>query len=155
MSRETYPLSTETSKVLSNHVKAIAIEMDVDPSYLYQILSSVVGDPFANFRRLYAATARAGGDVTIWDAAFAEIRSRYRPIRECTRECLVTKVRCDADSTVAVVNALDGCDHTKAHVAIQRQREALDDVEASMTKDDLRGFAKEATNGRARGQYAK
>lgn len=48
--RETYPITTETLNILDGHAKQIALEMDVDKSYLYQILSSVEADPFGKFR---------------------------------------------------------------------------------------------------------
>jgi hypothetical protein len=58
--RETYPLTTETLNILDGHAKQIALEMDVDKSYLYQILSSVEADPFGEDPRLFAKAASNG-----------------------------------------------------------------------------------------------
>lgn len=75
--RETYRLTSETRAVLTDNVTAIAAEMDVNTSYLYQILSSVESDPFAKFHRIYAASVRAGAHVHHWDVELQTIRERY------------------------------------------------------------------------------
>ena len=58
MARETYELSDETRKVLTDHVKPVADEMDKTPQYLHAILSGVETDIFAKFVPLYAAAVR-------------------------------------------------------------------------------------------------
>jgi len=56
MARMTYTLSSQSRKILTDHVKDIAIEFDCNDSYLYQILSEVETDPFAKFVRLFKAS---------------------------------------------------------------------------------------------------
>lgn len=151
--RVTYDLTDETRKVLTDNVKAIALEMDVNESYLYQILSSVECDSFAKYRRLYAACVRAGADVTPWDASLSAIKTRK--CREMTEtQCLVQKIERDADGTSRLVDALrdgqiDEREREAIRAALQRERDSLDVLEAFLGEGTtVREFARKAVRGR-------
>lgn len=108
--RYDYPLTDETLAVLTDNVADIAAEMDVNVSYLYQILSGSQNDCFAKFQRLYAAAVRAGAPVCRWDNKLAAIRARYekRAPLKTEIECLAEKISRDADTTAKMVDALNG-----------------------------------------------
>lgn len=157
--RETYPITDQTLNILDGNAKQIATEMDVDKSYIYQILSSVEADPFGKFRRLYAACVRAGRDVTAWDASLASIRVRNECVGLDTVECLSKKIALDADTTMKLVDALrdgdiDDRERSEIRRAIQRERDSLDVLEATLSlsepADSVRQFARKAVNGRRR-----
>lgn len=102
--RETYRLTSETRAVLTDNVTAIAAEMDVNTSYLYQILSSVESDPFAKFHRIYAASVRAGAPVYRWDDELQAIRERYASHNLNLDAELAESIKEDADVAIAHVN---------------------------------------------------
>lgn len=148
--REIYPLTNDTRAVLTDNVIAIANEMDVHTSYLYQILSNAACDPFAKFRRLYAAAVRAGVDVSPWDGTLASIRNKHSQ-KKSSSECLIDKIDSNADTTRSVVDALkDGVispsEADRIHKAITKERNALDALEAmvnlSHQDSDIRRWAK-------------
>lgn len=153
--RETYPLSDETRQVLCNgtSVKEIASEMDVNDSYIYQILSSVECDSFAKFKRLYAACVRAGADVTHWDAALSAIKTR-RDAKHSPAQVLAEKIRHSADTEAKMLMVLEDGEIDADEVpmirkAVSVEREKLDQIEAILDKaSTVRDFARKAVNGR-------
>jgi hypothetical protein len=57
--REDYRgVTDETKAAVEDFVKEIAYEMDVEPQYLYAILSGKESDPFKKFKRVFRAVAR-------------------------------------------------------------------------------------------------
>ncbi len=132
--RETYPLSTETLKVLTDRVGDISEEMDVTTAYLYQILNSDTCDPFAKFRRLFAAAARAGAPVEIWLAELHGIVAKYKRDRTMT-EALTDKIATDAITTSELLTALhdgqiDAHEAPRLRIHIGKEREVLNEIEA-------------------------
>lgn len=136
--RETYPPCTATIKVLSQNTEAIAKEADFDASMLRGILAGVQSDPFAKFKRYYAAAIRAGVDVTAWDADLAEIRTRYRPGSKATiAAALNEKIATDAKTSALIVTALeDGTvsdvEFVQIEQAIAMERATLERLETSL-----------------------
>lgn len=134
--RETYRLTNETLNVLADKVIAIASEMDVSDKHLYAVLAGTETDPFAKFRRLYAAAVRAGADVSPWDASLSAIKARHSiasPERT-QMQCLVEKITLDADTTAKLVDALhdgeiDPQEMTAIRKAIAKERDSLDVLE--------------------------
>lgn len=152
MSRETYPLTSESRTVLTDHVKDIALEMSVDASYLYQILSSAECDPFGKFRRLYSAAVRAGCDVSAWDASLSSIKARHC-VQTNETSCLSKKITLDADTTKKLVEALeDGViDETESRAirrAIAKERDILDVIDAQLARNDRRENAAAVVRGK-------
>lgn len=140
--RETYPLTDPTLEVLSGHVTEIASEWEKSTGYLYQILSSLEPDPFGKFRGIYAAAVRAGADVTPWDAALCEIKTRYARERRSDSECIADKIIRDADCTKQIVQALqdgklDEKEQRSIRRAIQKERDSLDEIEAMVAEKPL------------------
>jgi hypothetical protein len=140
--RTVYTLSESTLAVLSHNVPAIAKEWDKNPSYLYQILSGVECDPLAKFLPLYAAAVRAGADVSPWDAALSEVRSRYALCNKNPVQCLTDKIATNAETTSKLVTALkDGqIDEREARnirKTIAKERASLDDLEAMLPNRSL------------------
>ena len=66
MARHQYPLTEETIKVLSDHVKPTAKEMNVDKKYVHAILAGTEPDRFSSFRHQFKSAAYAGAPVEIW-----------------------------------------------------------------------------------------
>jgi len=136
MSRETYtPASDETIKVLTDHVKVVAEQMDVVPNYLTQILVGNECDSFLKFKRLYAACVRAGIDTSPWDAVFCSIKAQTRP--DEVDLPIADKILRGADTTAKLVDALeDGfIDEREAEViqkAICKERDTLDRLETRL-----------------------
>lgn len=135
--RQIYEISDETRAVLTDKVIPIAAEMDVNTSYLYQILSGVGTDCFSKFRRLYSACVRAGADVTPWDASLSAIKTK-NCVGLTETQCLVQKIERDADTTARLVDALkdgliDERERTAIGRAIQKERDSLDVLEAFLS----------------------
>lgn len=141
--RETYPLSNESRLVLYGHAGAVAVEMSVDESYLYQILGSSVSDPFAMFKRLYDAAVRAGLDTTPWDAAFAASKARYRGRNTAS---LAEKIRANEETNAITIEEMErGLDEQGEKRILRstaKERSILDDFEVTVAIGDLRNFAK-------------
>ena len=78
MPRHNYPLTRETVKVLNGSAQAVAEEMSVSPTAIYNILESNTTDPFSKFEFMYAAAVRAGCDVSHWDNRLAVIRAKNK-----------------------------------------------------------------------------
>jgi len=149
--RMNYPLTQETRTVLTDNVKQIACEMDVDTSYLYQMLSSVECDSFARFKRLYDAVVRAGGDTSPWDAAFRETKARYRA--DHAGSAFARHILASGETNAAVAEALDDgvIDERERRRILRKsaaERDALDALECDCVASDLRAYAREAVNGR-------
>lgn len=141
--RETYPLSNESRLVLYGHAGAVAVEMSVDESYLYQILGSSVSDPFAMFKRLYDAAVRAGLDTTPWDAAFAASKARYRGRITAS---LAEKIRANEETNAVTAEEIDrGLDDQGEERILRsttKERVTLDAFESAVIAGNLRKVAK-------------
>lgn len=149
--RESYPVSDETRMVLTDRVKPVASEMDVDTSYLYQILSSATCDPFGKFRRLYAACVRSGADVTPWDAALSSIKARMVTESPQISEthCLSELIGRSADAAQTILIALpDGIDPHEApeiRRSVAKLKDILDIIEAKLETPERRERAATVT----------
>lgn len=158
MPRTTYEISDQTRAVLTDKVTAIASEMDVNPSYLYQLLSGVGTDCFAKFCRLYAAAVRAGADTRYWDERLLEIRERNeRRENLCIHQETARFAQESADVSIAHIEGKDAQTLLReAREAIAQgkrlERAALDEIEAQeRTKrphSDLRNKAVAVTRER-------
>jgi hypothetical protein len=136
MAREIYSLTDQTTAVVTDNVGAIAAEMDVSNKYLYAILSEEKTDPYAPFRRLYAAAVRAGAPTCHWEVDLNAIKTRSMKIRPSKTEieCLTEKVMSDADTTAKLVDALrdgdiDEVERRSIITAIEKERRTLDSLE--------------------------
>lgn len=141
MSRETYQLTDETRAVLTDKVIPIASEMDVNESYLYQLLSGVGNDCFSKFRRLFSAAVRAGADVTPWMASLNAIQARHsvKLLEVCPSLTLAENIGLHARKTGEMVTALkdghiDDRERTAILNAIQREKNSLETLIAVIEK---------------------
>jgi hypothetical protein len=75
--RHIYELSPETIKTINGHAGKVAEELDVSDKHVYAILAGTETDPFAKFSALYAASVRAGCDVSHWLRRLDTIRAKY------------------------------------------------------------------------------
>jgi hypothetical protein len=137
--RKTHPLSQETIKVMSGNVSRIAEEMDVEPQYVYGILSGVNADRFAQFSFEYAACLRAGAPVCHWDNRLAAIRARYEKNEPTANafNCLATKIKTDAFMTSQMVDALkdgqiDAVEAKRLMESIKAERDVLNLIETTL-----------------------
>ena len=106
--RTVYELSDETRRVLADHVKDIATEMHCDASYLYQILSNVETDCYSKFLRLFAASVRAGADVSPWmDTLRATLLRNERSQTLCTHTEAAKLALESADVSAAFITQKD------------------------------------------------
>jgi hypothetical protein len=135
--RETYkPASEQTVRILSTDRELIATEMDLTRNTLDQIIAGNECDPFLKFKRMYAGAVRAGVDVTPWDVAFQEIKTRHAN-GQTIHQSLSEKVMCDADTAAKIIEALkdgqiDRHEVRRIREAIQRERNTLDVLEAHL-----------------------
>lgn len=136
MSRHQYQLTDATRFVLTDNVSKIAAEFDCDKSYWYQVLSNVTTDPFAPFRRLYAAAVRAKAPVHHWDEELHAVRTRYETPAPAVSdaECIVKQVTAGAATLKAFVEAISDGELTlgekrRVDDAIHEQRKALELLE--------------------------
>lgn len=159
--RQTYSLTAQTLKVLTDRVTAIATEMDVDPAYLHQILNSTESDSFGKFKRLYAAAVRADAPVCHWDNELAAIRARYEKLLPDLSivECFTGKINANARTCEQLVHALqdgqiDDIESDRILLAIDQERKIFNQIEdllhaRTILPPDVRAAAVER-NGRAK-----
>lgn len=133
MARMVYQLSPQTRKVLTNHVKDIAIEFDCDPSHMYQILSDVEPDPFAKFRRLFKAAVRAEAPFELWMDELSGIIARYTkaPPKRSATECLIEHIQAGSELATKMVESfadgrIDDIEAAKLQAALRDAQAALD-----------------------------
>jgi hypothetical protein len=136
MPREIFALTDATKDTLTDNVKQIAHTWDKCVSYVYAILTSEKTDPYAPFRKLYAAAVRAGVPTFHWENDMAEIRLRAekrKPVKT-PAEVLIEKVKSDAHTDTIIISAIEDGNITDdeakdIEAAIARERELLDSIE--------------------------
>lgn len=156
MSRNTYPLSDETLRVLSSDKKAFAEAFPCNESYVYQILSNVEPDPFPKFRFWRATALRAGIDITPWDAVLSADKAKHEAEEDHSiTSCLMDKQLSHTALTNGLINALtDGRISESEKKAISEfiaaERDNLNELERAINSDiaHIRQFANKAVNGR-------
>lgn len=91
--RETYRLSPETRKTLTNRAGEFADEMDKADKYFYAILADTETDPFAKFLPFYAAACRLRVNCH-WKAKLEATEARYAAFPEVSlpAECVREKI---------------------------------------------------------------
>lgn len=134
-----YDLTNETRKTFTGHVEQIADEADVNPSYIYGILSGTKTDPFAPFERFYKGTARAGVSRCHWRMKLDAIDARYdkQNPKSTPIDCLTQKIKTDAATTEKMVEALKDGNISPQEAeailrAVQKERDVLDLIELTM-----------------------
>jgi hypothetical protein len=134
--RHTHELTDETRKVMSGHVKLIALEADISDKHIYGILAGTNTDPFAPFEYYYAAEVRAGAPVCHYDNKLAAIRTRYekqQPTKPVTA-CLTDQLNAGAELATGFIEALrdgkiDAHEAERLHPSIDKMRSILDLLE--------------------------
>lgn len=139
--RHQYDLTTETSKVINGHAQQIAEEMDVADKYIYRIQGGTETDPFAKFVVFFAASVRAGCDVSHWFNRLEAIEKKYRNLGICRSPfaCLADKISGDAITTKRIVTSLEDGEISDKEIAqiqnaIRAERRVLDELELGLLR---------------------
>ncbi len=105
---QTQTLSDETYQAIVGHETDIANEYGCCPSYIFNIKNRETKDPFPQFRKLFKATANGGGSVSFWlnDLKAIARRAEKAICKIKPLECLLQKIRDDAETTERLVVAL-------------------------------------------------
>lgn len=158
MSRETYPTTQETRTVLTDNVKKIAEEMEVDPSHLHHLLAGDESDCFGKFRRLFAAAVRAGADVNPWLASLESIQNKHSG--KDLHRCIADNALFGADTTAELIAAIqdgeiDDREASRIRLAIQKHRSCLNELDGLLTAQvapvsDMREWARTTVGTRRR-----
>lgn len=154
--RDTYtPPCAETIAVLGKDQQGIADEADFTRNTIDQILAGNEGDPFLRFKRFYAASVRAGVDVSPWDACLSSIKTRsvIETPQISESHCLSEKINRDADTTQKIVMALENGVIEPHEVpairkAITKERDILDVIEAKLEGPERRERVKTVVEAR-------
>ena len=125
MSRQTYPRSDETFKVLAGHEAEFAREADKDASYFNKLKNDVEPDPYSRFRALFRTGCRTSAPVEVWLHDLQAIFVRSRKLQLVSSELtstLLQKIQSDSDTLKECLAAIqDGnVDKSECHAILAK-----------------------------------